>query len=314
MNEIHLFAGAGGGVLGSLLMGHRPIAYIEINEYCQQVLRQRMDDGIFPVAPIFTDVRQFLDSGFCDEYRGFTQMVAAGFPCQPFSLAGKQLGGKRDQFGNPVDERDLWPETLEVSCRVGAEWLLGENVYGLLSSDDDVCGTYFGRILRDLAAEGYDVEWTCMGANDPTVGAPHQRKRVWLLAHKADMANPNQQGSQGRDSTILRQRSSEWSFGQSRPWWEIDPADLGDSDCASWLQAGSTGEEISLQGTGERTGRSGSDDGEGEPQPQLGRVAHGVSNRIQRLKALGNAQVPAVAAAAWSELFNRYKSRGVVNV
>src|ERR1041385_3049544 len=87
LNELSLFTGCGGGVLGSLLLGHRIIGYVEKDDYCQKLIAQRIKDGIFHNAPIFSDIRTFIDSGSAELYRGVTDILSAGFPCQPFSVA-----------------------------------------------------------------------------------------------------------------------------------------------------------------------------------------------------------------------------------
>ena len=106
VNELSLFSGAGGGLLGTHLLGWRPIGYVEVDGYCQRILRQRQLDGILPAAPIFGDVRAFIDSGCAELYQGITDVITAGFPCQPFSVAGKRAGED--------DPRNMWPATLRV--------------------------------------------------------------------------------------------------------------------------------------------------------------------------------------------------------
>src|SRR3990167_5510556 len=103
MNELSLFTGAGGGVLGSKLLGHRLVGYVEYEPYCQEILKQRIADGILDAAPIFGDIRKFISEGYAESYQG-VDLVSAGFPCQPFSVAGKGLGEK--------DPRNMWPATL----------------------------------------------------------------------------------------------------------------------------------------------------------------------------------------------------------
>jgi DNA (cytosine-5)-methyltransferase 1 len=168
MNELALFAGAGGGLLGSKLLGHRIVGYVEYDGYCQEVLKARVRDGLLDAAPLFGDIRRFIADGWADRYRGLVDIVSAGFPCQPFSGAGKELGAD--------DPRNMWPETAEVLERVRPRVALLENVPRLLSSG------YFGRVLADLAAIGFDAEWGVLGAAD--VGAPHRRKRLWVVAHR----------------------------------------------------------------------------------------------------------------------------------
>lgn len=167
MRELSLFSGAGGGLLGTKLLGWTHVGYVEWNEYCQRVIAQRIADGYLDEAPIFTDVREFAQSGAADQYRGITDVVSAGFPCQPFSVAGKQLAD--------ADERNMWPATIEVIRRVQPRSVLLENVPGLVS-----CG-YLGTVLCDLASLGYVGRWGVLGGSD--IGAPQQRKRLWIVAH-----------------------------------------------------------------------------------------------------------------------------------
>ena len=171
MNELSLFSGIGGGALGSKLLGHRIIGYVENDPYCQKVLKQRISDGILDAAPVFGDIRDFIGSGFAGTYSSMVDLVTAGFPCQPFSVAGKRKGAG--------DERNMWPSTIECIRIIRPRFAFLENVPGLLSSG------YFGRVLGDLAESGYDAKWTCLGADD--IGANHRRKRLWILAYADSM-------------------------------------------------------------------------------------------------------------------------------
>jgi DNA (cytosine-5)-methyltransferase 1 len=154
-------------LLGTHLLGWRPVGYVEWNDYCQRVIAARIRDGIFPVAPIFTDVREFAQSGAADQYRGIADVVTAGFPCQPFSLGGKQLG--------EADERNMWPATADVIRRVRPRFVLLENVTGLIVSG------YIGTVLGDLAAMGLDARWGVLGGHH--IGAAQRRERVWIFAY-----------------------------------------------------------------------------------------------------------------------------------
>jgi len=174
MRELSLFSGAGGGLLATKhLLGWETIGYVEWDKYCQKVLRQRILDGYLDNAPIFGDIREFLDTGCAELYQGVTDVISAGFPCQPFSVAGKQAG--KD------DPRNMWPQTRDTIRTVRPRYVLLENVPGLLSH------TYIYTILSDLAQAGYDAKWTVLGADD--VGAPHRRKRWWC---QAELVNPMQ--------------------------------------------------------------------------------------------------------------------------
>lgn len=120
MNELSLFTGAGGGILGTTLLGFKVIGAVEIDEYCQKVIVQRQRDGILERFPVFTDIRLFISSGCAELYRGVTDVITAGFPCQPFSVAGKQRGER--------DERNMWPATRDVISIVEPRFVLLENV------------------------------------------------------------------------------------------------------------------------------------------------------------------------------------------
>jgi len=178
---LSLFSGGGGGLLGTKLLGFNTIGYVEYDDYCQQVLANRINEGFLDVAPIFTDVQAFAD--IAHEYRGFAQVLTAGFPCQPFSLGGKQKAAS--------DERNMWPSTIRIIESVRPEFAFLENVPGLLSAGleesvslgDSATGhfRYIYTIFRDLASIGYDARWCLLGAND--CGAPHKRKRLWIFAY-----------------------------------------------------------------------------------------------------------------------------------
>ena len=200
MNELSLFSGAGGGLLATKhLLGWNTIGYVEIDDYCQRVLAQRIKDGFLDNAPIFGDIRTFIDSGHAELYRGVTDVITAGFPCQPFSVAGKR---------DTTDKRNMWPSTIEairiVKPRYGC---FLENVPGLLSAKSGVDNatarsiSYFGTILRDLAEAGYNARWTVLGAGD--CGAPHRRKRLWVMAESR--CKPTGNTVMGRDAETAGQ-------------------------------------------------------------------------------------------------------------
>ena len=166
MNELSLFTGGGGGVYAAKQLGHRIIGYVEWDKHAQEVIHARIADGTFDAAPVFGDIRTFIADGYADAYRGYVDLVSGGFPCQPFSVAGRQRGAD--------DERNMWPATAEVIRRVAPARAFFENVPGLLSSG------YFGVILADLSLMGYHVRWGVVSAAD--AGAPHMRKRLWIMA------------------------------------------------------------------------------------------------------------------------------------
>jgi DNA (cytosine-5)-methyltransferase 1 len=176
MRELHLFAGRGGGILGGLLLGHTCIGAVDINPHARAVLAARQRDGLLPAFPIYGNVRpvECLGELHYDfdpaEWVGRCDVLCGGFPCQPYSVAGKQLGAE--------DERDGWPDVARILGVIRPPFGFFENVPGLLR------GPRFGEILADLDALGYDVRWHVFGADD--CGAPHRRDRLWMLAVRRD--------------------------------------------------------------------------------------------------------------------------------
>jgi len=310
MRELSLFTGAGGGLLATrFLLGWDQVGYVEIDEYCQRVLRARIDDGYLAAAPIFTDIRAF-NASYARRYRGLVDVITAGFPCQPFSVAGKQKGAD--------DERNMWPATARAIELVAPGSVLLENVPGIRK--------YLPVVVRDLRRLGYKVERPLrLGACD--VGAPHQRKRIWILANatcigRRGRSDGNEAGSRrplqaerpraGKEQRLLAHAQGErLEIGQGRPgnheqklpafertgyeWWRHDPADFPER----WNVHNADGGRFGTQEGEICTGRNPAEcAGTGPTEPFLGRVAHGVAYRVDRLKALGNGQVSAVVSAA----------------
>lgn len=288
MRELSLFTGAGGGLLGTHLLGWEPCGYVEWNSYCQQVIAARIRDGYLPVAPIFTDVREFVQSGAAEQYRCVADVVTAGFPCQPFSVAGKQRAAD--------DERNMWPATREVIRRVQPRSVLLENVPGLVS-----CG-YIGTVLSDLAALGYVGRWGVLGAAD--AGAPHKRDRLWIVAH-TDYAKRRAQREACDRLAIGPDGIPQGQEGAGR--FECGSSDVAYAERCRSEQRPDLDLLGRWQGEAEQTRMGGGGgywkaDPANDPESGVGRVANGVAHRVDRLKALGNGQVSAVVARAWQEL------------
>ena len=273
MRELSLFTGAGGGVLGSKLLGWETIGYVEYENYCQKVIKQRIADGILDATPIFGDIRKFISEGYAKAYQGMVDVITAGFPCQPFSVAGKNLGED--------DPRNMWPQTIEVIRLVRPRYALLENVAGLLAHE------YIRRIFGDLVESGYDCRWRVLSAAE--VGAPHKRDRLWILADSKRMRQLQPKGCE-------QDKRRRFSNGSQ------DVANTNGRKCKTWEQAreqenrekNKTGmDNRFIRSSDIRTPRWWS------TEPNVGRVAHGVAYRVDRLKAIGNGQVSAVVATAW---------------
>jgi len=247
MNELSLFSGAGGGLLATQhLLGFNTIGYVEYDNYCQQVIAQRIKDGFLHNAPIFTDIRAFLDSGCAKLYQGITDLITAGFPCQPFSVAGQRKAEK--------DERNLWPEVHKTICQVRPRYVYLENVPSILSFD------YIRRIYGDLAEAGYNAQWCELSAEN--CGAPHKRKRWWLVAN-----------------SVCKRLASD----------SVQKA-INHKECGGAWASITTNSTFNIAGNTFR-----------ELAFNL-RTNDGVANRVDRIKAIGNGQVPKVVATAWGTL------------
>lgn len=255
VNDLALFAGAGGGLLASRLLGWRTVGYVESNDFRQRLLRQRIDDGFLDDAPLFGDIRTFLSEGYAASYSGMVDVVSAGFPCQAFSQAA---AGRNDP------DKNLWPETAEAIRVVGPGYVLLENSPRIASRG------YLGTVLRDLAILGFDARWDVFSAAE--VGADHIRQRWWMVGYS--------------------NRNSE-SIGAEHDEASGLPSPAADSAC--WRTNGAV---RTIGGTQAMEGGR-------HPwsvQPGVDRVANGISDQLERLAALGDAQVPAVAVRAWNEL------------
>jgi DNA (cytosine-5)-methyltransferase 1 len=151
------------------LLGWECKGYVEWDNYCQKVIAQRQKDGFLDVAPIFGDVREFASQGYARSYTGMVDAVVGGPPCQDFSVAGKRAGAE--------GTRNMFPAAIDVVRIVQPRFCLFENVPGIRS--------YLPVVVRDLRRLGYEVRRPLqLGADD--VGAPHRRKRVWIVAHASD--------------------------------------------------------------------------------------------------------------------------------
>ena len=162
MNELALFAGAGGGILGGKLLGWRTVCAVEWEPYPASVLCARQNDGLLPPFPIWDDVQTFDGK----PWRGLVDVVSGGFPCQDISSAGKGAGieGSRSS---------MWKHMARIIGEVRPQYAFVENSPMLVSRG-------LGLVLADIAAMGYDAKWGVIGACD--TGAPHKRDRIWIVA------------------------------------------------------------------------------------------------------------------------------------
>jgi DNA (cytosine-5)-methyltransferase 1 len=311
--HLDLFSGIGGFALAARWNGYRTVGFCDNEPYAQAVLKKH-----WPDVPCHKDIREVRG----ELYAGVT-LLTGGFPCQPFSVAGKQ-GGKDD-------DRYLWPEMLRVIREARPTWIIGENVAGIVNMALD-------QVHTDLEAEGYEVESIIIPAC--AVDAPHRRNRVWIVGHsKLDGLTATKTGgglfdqseeqrgkieeressgtscasSDVADTFSLSEgsahRSEERECERGRQEQDIsqrnevgsNPSDCGEDVANAVSQRGCSGN--SEGGYAEDVGQSSRhsrDNSRGMatwlPEPNVGRVAHGVPNRVAKLRGLGNAIVPQVAS------------------
>jgi DNA (cytosine-5)-methyltransferase 1 len=299
MNELALFAGAGGGILGGHLLGWRTICAVEWEAYPASVLVARQNDKILPPFPIWDDVQTFDGK----PWRGIVDVVSGGFPCQDISAAGGGAGIDGERSG-------MWREMARIIGEVRPKYAFVENSPMLTTRG-------LGTVLRDLAKLGYDAEWGVLGAAD--VGANHQRDRIWIVAKQRNILSYTEhdrvrwgkqqsKSIEKTDGTMADSKKffSNGSKNNSSKGLESKKKSKfrncnGQKNVSNTIKFG-----IQRQSTDERqTSKWINSRDWWASEPNVGRVAHGVASRVDRLKAIGNGQVPLCAATAWTILMER---------
>ena len=323
MNELALFAGAGGGILGGHLLRWRTVCAVEWEQYPASVLCARQNDGILPTFPIWDDVQTFDGK----PWRGIVDVVSGGFPCQDISAAGKGAGIDGERSG-------MWSHMARIIGEVRPRYAFIENspmltIRGLES------------VLADLAKMGFDAEWGVLSAAD--VGANHLRERIWIVGK--NMANTRCELRSERNATELdsnqeiraaspiHNQSSGTGQGnisdtqcqrckrrkhETGCQWDTSRHSEGllEGDCQEISNTSSIGlsrqrkHEQSFNSTKEGNWKTDYVESIGssdfwEVEPNMGRVADGVAASMDRLKAIGNGQVPLCAATAFKLLRER---------
>ena len=300
MRVLDLFSGIGGFSIGLESAGMETVAFCEQNPFCQKILAQH-----WPTLPIHSDITEL--NGY--EYRGTVELVCGGFPCQPFSVAGKQLGAE--------DDRALWPEMLRVIREVAPRWVIGENVSGIIPMELD-------KVLSDLEGEGYAARPFIVPAC--AADAPHRRDRVWIIAR--NVGDTRRTSSKSRGDTKAREKAirSAATSHHKRSGEDVADTDnrhrsrkikgiLDQSDRQAPDRLARSGQDVAHTDSAQQQGRwissrihkehtkpnSGSDPSRQQatqfwlPEPAVGRVANGIPRRVDRLRGLGNAIVPQIA-------------------
>jgi len=293
---LDLFSGIGGFSLGlERSGGFQTVAFCEIEPYCRRVLAKH-----WPEVPCYDDIRTLTAERLAADGIG-VDAICGGFPCQDISLAGKGAGIEGERSG-------LWSEYARLIGELRPRYVIVENVSALL-------GRGLDRVLGDLATLRYDAEWHCIPAS--AVGAPHRRDRLWLVAHAqhrglevrwgaTDIGAPRPFGvglgsddgprSYVKEASVLadthgeRELQPEGAFANVGGWFGNGGQDVADANSeglpfawsqspgANWLESR----------------RVSAASGWWAVEPDVGRVAHGVPKRVDRLRALGNSVVPQI--------------------
>ena len=314
---ISFCSGYGGIERGLELEGfeHRVIAYVEIEAYCVANLVAKMESGELAPAPIYTDLKTFPSELFRDA----VDIITGGYPCQPFSAAGKRLGEK--------DPRHLWPYIREHIYTIQPARVFLENVEGHISMG-------LSSVISDLEEDSYGATWGIFSARE--VGAPHQRKRVYILGysqHDGSLATTERGSIEEASADIEEgQESSCESEGasQSHSSGDLQAGKLADTRCSASAEGQQQAElrptgisessTSTWQGSGSRADEkrqawpagAGSFQYEWEEprtvwktKPELGGTVDGLADRVDRIRLLGNGVVPQTAAKAWQVLSSR---------
>jgi len=265
--HLDLFSGIGGFALASQWAGFDKIGFSEIDPYASKVLSKH-----WPSVPNYGDIRNVKGSEI-----GTVELITGGFPCQPFSVAGKRKGKE--------DDRHLWPEMFRVIQECQPRWVIGENVAGIIEMELESC-------ILDLERDGYEVQPFIIPAC--AVNAPHRRDRVWIIANSIKVRSQNSRIEQGGlDKKDRRQQASGLTDGNSKDKTVAHSSSKGLQGSSETEHNGKDGEESRNKQPSGFCGVQGWD--KQSPVSPVCGMDDGVSHRVDRLKGLGNAIVPQVA-------------------
>lgn len=291
MRMLDLFSGIGGFSLAASWAGIKTVGFCEIDKFCQQVLKKH-----WPHAPIHDDIRTLKNNG---QY-GAVDIVCGGYPCQPFSTAGKMLGRK--------DSRYLWPEMRRVIQELRPRWVIAENVRGHVRLG-------FDTVASQLEDDGFTVWPFIIPAC--AVGAPHKRERVWIVAYAQGNVGSKSEARHRRQ--VLAGGSEEVAYANGAGFKElrqsIAASQAHDSiKCSGSGICNATGERLPNWAGGQMEQPTTITELEQSSGQEIERnfrgMAYGVSRRVDRIKGLGNAIVPQVAYQIFKAIMILENNRG----
>ena len=315
--HLDLFSGIGGFSLGLEATGaFETVAFCDYDQYCQKVLRKH-----WPWVTIYDDVKELNSERLSANGHTKIDIITGGYPCQPFSIAGRQKGEQ--------DPRHVWPEMFRLVKELRPTWVIGENVSGHIKLGLDT-------VLENLESEGYATRAFSISAS--SIGSNHQRERVWIIANTNELGWDNwiynreerqvsndkkrniEESESERNRRIDRIRQTSEAMEDTRrtqwPWSFFQNQDEDEtregyadqfersgsapkSDVAN-TEVSDTDSEGLARRRSECELREGQEEGEigwsqwWQSEPNVGRVANGVPKRVDRLKSLGNSLVPMI--------------------
>ena len=263
MKLLDLFSGIGGFSYGLEKTGFQTVAFCEMDKYCKLVLQKHWKG-----TKIYNDVKEITKEKLEADGVELPEIITGGFPCQPFSIAGKQKGTN--------DDRHLWPEMFRIIKELKPRWIIGENVRGIVNIQD---GVVFETVCTDLESEGYEVQ----AFNIPAagVGAPHRRERIWIVANSRRTLRQGTELREKNENETRKEDADQHQRSSSSPEPNVANASAG--------RRASQKTEVSTRGNGIEH------QSWWQSEPDVGRVANGISGRVHRLRALGNSIVPKIA-------------------
>ena len=315
--HLDLFSGIGGFSLGLEATGaFETVAFCDYDQYCQKVLRKH-----WPWVTIYDDVKELNSERLSANGHTEVDIITGGYPCQPFSIAGRQKGEQ--------DPRHVWPEMFRLVKELRPTWVIGENVSGHIKLGLDT-------VLENLESEGYATRAFSISAS--SIGSNHQRERVWIIANTNELGWDNwiynreerqvsndkerniEESESERDRRIDRIRQTSeamedtrrtqwpWSFFQNQDEDEtregyanqFERSSSAPASAVAATKVSDTDSEGLARRWSEFKLREGQEEGEigwsqwWQSEPNVGRVANGVPKRVDRLKSLGNSLVPMI--------------------
>ena len=289
---LDLFSGIGGFSLGlEATGGFETSAFCDIDPYCRKVLQQH-----WPNVPIFEDIKKLKGTDI-----GTVDIITGGYPCQPFSVAGKQKGVE--------DKRHLWPEYFRLIKECRPTWVIGENVSGHIKLGLD-------SVISDLESEGYSTRTFSISAS--SIGANHKRERIWIVAHRkenvADAYGVND--AIGRVNRTIQETGGSGSIDERGSGTNANG--FSQSSKNETLDSTITNSNSKRQQEQWRTSTTQTKNKSIEcsswwkTEPNVGRVVNGVPNRVDRLKALGNSLIPQIPFYIGQTILRTYESNDSV--